>query len=122
MANDLNERFQHETTAYPVVIYMKGTPDFPMCGYSAGAVEALGAVEAPIAYVNVLQDQEAWEGIKVFSGWPTIPQIFIGGKLVGGCDIVRELWQTGELEGLVKNAVASQEGAEKETAGAGAGS
>jgi len=109
MAKDLNQRFEQEVTAHPVVIYMKGTPDFPMCGFSRGAVEALAAVDAPIAYVNVLQDAEAWEGIKVYSEWPTIPQVFIGGKFVGGCDIVRELWQSGELSDLVKQAVESTE-------------
>jgi len=108
MSDGNNSRFEQETKAYPVVIYMKGSPDFPMCGFSKGAVDALAAVKAPIAYVNVLQDQEAWEGIKVFSGWPTIPQIFIGGKFVGGCDIVRELGESGELEKLVGEAVAAQ--------------
>jgi monothiol glutaredoxin len=105
------KRFESEVRSAPVVIYMKGEPDFPMCGFSAGAVEALEAVNAPIQAVNVLRDPEAWEGIKVYSGWPTIPQIFIGGKLVGGCDIVRELWQNGELEGMVKEAVEAQEAA-----------
>ncbi|MDQ2732331.1 MAG: Grx4 family monothiol glutaredoxin [Armatimonadota bacterium] len=100
----LKERFEKETKTSPVVIYMKGTPDFPMCGFSRGAVEALEAVGAPITYVNVLQDPEAWEGIKEYSGWPTIPQIFVGGKFVGGCDIVREMWQSGELNGLVNEA------------------
>ena len=105
MTNEANPRFEQEVKSNPVVIYMKGSPDFPMCGFSAGACEALSAVGAPVAYVNVLQDPEAWEGIKVYSGWPTIPQICIGGKFVGGCDIVRELWQNGELETMVNDAV-----------------
>jgi len=103
--SDLMERFKKEVNSNPVVIYMKGSPDFPMCGFSRGAVEALTAVGAPVAYVNVLQDPEAWEGIKVYSGWPTIPQIFIGGEFVGGCDIVRELWLSGELEKRVEEAL-----------------
>ena len=105
MAKDLNARFEKEVKSSPVVIYMKGTPDFPMCGFSRGAVEALASVGAPITYVNVLEDPEAWEGIKVYSQWPTIPQIFIGGELMGGCDIVREMWQSGDLELQVKKAL-----------------
>jgi monothiol glutaredoxin len=105
MTENLNTRFEKEVNSAPVVIYMKGTPDFPMCGFSRGAVEALADVGAPIAFVNVLQDPEAWEGIKVYSGWPTIPQIFIGGTFVGGCDIVRELWQSGQLETMVRDAI-----------------
>jgi monothiol glutaredoxin len=84
-----------------VVIFMKGTPQMPMCGFSAATVEVLKNLGVPFQAVNVLARPEIREGIKQFSSWPTIPQVFIGGKFVGGCDIVREMHASGELAKLV---------------------
>jgi len=84
-----------------VVIFMKGTPQMPMCGFSAATVEVLKALGVPFQAVNVLTRPEIREGIKQFSSWPTIPQVFIGGKFIGGCDIVREMHASGELAKLV---------------------
>ncbi len=80
---------------------MKGTPQMPQCGFSATVVQILNAVGAPFHAVNVLEDTEVREGIKQFSNWPTIPQLYINGKFVGGCDITRELFESGELKKMV---------------------
>ena len=87
--------------ANQIVIFMKGTPQMPMCGFSAATVEVLKALGVPFQAVNVLARPEIREGIKQFSSWPTIPQVFIGGKFIGGCDIVREMHASGELAKLV---------------------
>ena len=87
-----------------IVIFMKGTPQMPMCGFSAATVEALQSLGQPFEAVNVLSDPEIREGIKQFTSWPTIPQVFIDGKFVGGCDIVREMQASGELARLVAQA------------------
>jgi monothiol glutaredoxin len=100
----LKARFEQEVNSNPVMIYMKGTPDFPMCGYSQRAAFSFKAIGASVGYVNVLEDPEAWEGIKLYSDWPTIPQIFIGGEFVGGSSIVVEMLESGELEEKVKAA------------------
>jgi monothiol glutaredoxin len=89
---------------------MKGTPDFPQCGFSAQTVAALRAVGAEFAYVNIFEDPEIREGLKVFSNWPTFPQLYVGGELIGGCDITLELYESGELKQLVEGA-AQQPGA-----------
>jgi len=94
-----------------VVLYMKGTPVFPQCGFSAAVVQVLSQVGVKFKGVNVLTDPEIREGIKAFANWPTIPQLYVKGEFVGGCDIVREMHETGELEGLLKDkgvAVAAQ--------------
>ena len=85
-----------------VVLFMKGTPDFPQCGFSATTVECLKRVGAEFVTVNVLDDQAIREGIKVYSDWPTIPQLYIRGEFIGGCDIVRENYESGELEKNIK--------------------
>lgn len=107
----LMQRFRREVEANPVMVYIKGTPDFPMCGYSRAAVQCFEELGAPIGHVNVLQDPDAWEGIKRFTNWPTIPQIFIGGKFVGGSGNVVELREAGQLEPLVREALAAKSGA-----------
>ena len=84
-----------------IIIYMKGTPSFPMCGFSAATVEVLDSYDVPYESVNVLEDPAIREGIKRYSNWPTIPQVYINGELVGGCDIVREMYQSGELQELL---------------------
>ncbi len=90
----------------PVVIYMKGTKDFPRCGFSANAVNVLrmaGVAEDDIASFDILEDPEVRQGIKEYSNWPTIPQVYVKGQFIGGSDIVAELYQSGELQKLVQN-------------------
>jgi monothiol glutaredoxin len=98
---DTQERIRKQVTDNPVVLYMKGTPDAPMCGFSAAAVQILEACGAEeVATVNVLEDAEVRQGIKEFSSWPTIPQLYVKGEFVGGADIMREMYQSGELQKL----------------------
>ena len=105
LPEELKERFDRETKTNPVMLYMKGTPEFPMCGYSMRAAQCFQALGVPVGHVNVLVDPEAWEGIKQYTDWPTIPQIFIGGEFVGGSSIVVEMLESGELEEKVKSEV-----------------
>jgi monothiol glutaredoxin len=97
---DTSARIQAEIDASPVVLFMKGTPVFPQCGFSARVVQILSHVGVPFKGVNVLEDGEIREGIKAFSNWPTIPQLYVGGEFVGGCDIITEMYQAGELTSL----------------------
>lgn len=103
---DALERIKEQVENNPVVIYMKGTPDAPRCGFSHRASQALISTGLPFAYVNVLEDPEIFESLPRYADWPTFPQIYIGGELVGGCDITLELQQSGELQKLVSEAVA----------------
>jgi len=98
---DVNERITKQLQSYPVLLYMKGTPDFPQCGFSAQTVAALRAVGAEFAYVNIFEDPEIREGLKTFSNWPTFPQLYVKGELIGGCDIALELYESGELKDIV---------------------
>jgi monothiol glutaredoxin len=102
MRDDVKARIEQNIAGSKVVLFMKGTKNFPQCGFSARVVQALKKVGEPFADVNVLADPEVREGIKEYSSWPTIPQLYVAGKFIGGCDIVTELEQTGELEKLVK--------------------
>ena len=105
----VQETIKEQVTSNPVVLYMKGTPRAPMCGFSATAVQILQACNLPLFFsVNVLDDQEIREGIKVFSDWPTIPQLYIRGEFVGGCDIMREMYQSGELKQLLEGIAAPE--------------
>jgi len=88
---------------HPVTLFMKGTPDQPGCGFSAVVVQILDNLGAEFVGVNVLENEELRNGIKEFSSWPTIPQLYVKGEFVGGCDIVREMFQAGELAGLLKD-------------------
>ncbi len=97
MSNPVFERIQNDISSTPVVLYMKGTPVFPQCGFSARVVQILSHVGVPFKGINVLEDQELREGIKSFTNWPTIPQLYVKGEFVGGCDIVTEMYQNGEL-------------------------
>ena len=100
---DVQQQIKEQVTANPVVLYMKGTPKAPMCGFSATAVQILQACNLPLFFsVNVLEDQGIREGIKSYSNWPTIPQLYIRGEFVGGCDIMREMYQSGELKTLLQ--------------------
>ena len=97
----INERIQQQIDGDSVVLYMKGTPVFPMCGFSAQVVQILSHVGVPFQSYNILEDQDLRQGLKEFSNWPTFPQLFVKGELVGGCDIVREMYETGELGQLL---------------------
>lgn len=102
---DVQEKIRGQVTQNPVVLYMKGSPQFPQCGFSGVAAQILKAcgVNNYLA-VNVLEDQEIREGIKAYANWPTIPQLYIGGEFVGGADIMREMYQSGELQQLLEKA------------------
>jgi monothiol glutaredoxin len=104
MARDVMNEIRAEVAANKVMVYMKGTPNFPMCGFSAATVEVLHAYGYPFAHVNILEDQEKREAVKAFSNWPTIPQVYVNGTFVGGCDIVQELHASGELRRLLSAA------------------
>ena len=98
---DVNERIKDQIQTNPVLLYMKGTPDFPQCGFSGQTVAALKAIGKPFAYVNIFEDPEIREGLKAYSNWPTFPQLYVNGELIGGCDIVVEMYQSGELKSLL---------------------
>ena len=101
---DSQEKIRQQVTENRVVLYMKGTPDAPQCGFSAAAVQILEACGADeVATVNVLADADIRQGIKQFSNWPTIPQLYVKGEFVGGCDIIREMFQAGELQQALKD-------------------
>jgi monothiol glutaredoxin len=102
---DAIERIQSAIARDKIVIFMKGTHNFPQCGFSAATVQLFEALGVPFATVDVLSDPEVREAIKVYSNWPTIPQVYISGKFLGGCDIVREMYETGELQEMVKSAL-----------------
>ena len=93
---------QKDITDHSVVLYMKGTAEAPQCGFSAQVVQVLTHLEISFKIVNVLTDPNVRDGIKKFSNWPTIPQLYIKGEFVGGCDIVKEMYQSGELQALLK--------------------
>jgi monothiol glutaredoxin len=101
---ETQERIKQIVDQNPVVLFMKGTAQFPMCGFSGRAIQVLKACGADqIMTVNVLEDDAIRQGIKEFSNWPTIPQLYVKGEFVGGCDIVREMFQAGELQSLLKD-------------------
>ena len=101
--NPAFERIQGEIGSNNVVLFMKGTPVFPQCGFSAAVVEVLSELGVKFNSVNILVDPEIRQGIKEFSQWPTIPQLYVKGEFVGGCDIIREMAETGELAQLFKD-------------------
>lgn len=103
MSHPLVSKVEEKVKSAPVVIFMKGTAQFPQCGFSARAVQVLkmAGVENPVS-VDVLADDPLWEALEDFTKWPTVPQIFIKGQFVGGCDIVTEMYERGELQDLLK--------------------
>lgn len=103
MSNPVHDQIQKEVSENKIMVYMKGTPEMPQCGFSKAVVDVFEVLEAPIASRDVLSDPALRDGIKSFTQWPTIPQVFIDGKFVGGCDIIREMYFKGELETLVKS-------------------
>lgn len=98
---DVQEKIKETVSGNPVVLFMKGSPKFPQCGFSNLATQILDACEAEYMAVDVLQDQEVREGIKVFANWPTIPQLYVKGEFVGGSDIMRAMYENGELQTLI---------------------
>ncbi len=101
MSNPTFDRIKDDVAANPVMLYMKGTAMFPQCGFSARVVQILSHLGVSFQTANVLEDAELREGIKHFSNWPTIPQLYVNGEFVGGCDILTEMYQSGELETLL---------------------
>ncbi len=99
---DIQDLIKEQVTSNPVVLYMKGTPQFPQCGFSATAAQILKLCNVKPFAVNVLADPEIRDGIKVFANWPTIPQLYIQGEFIGGCDIMKEMYGSGELQELLK--------------------
>lgn len=99
--SDVSARIQNDIDTNPVMLYMKGNAQFPQCGFSARVVQILSHLDVPFTTANVLEDPELRDGIKNFSNWPTIPQLYVKGEFVGGCDIVMEMFQSGELTTLM---------------------
>ena len=98
---DLKSRIEEQLKSHDVLLYMKGSPDFPQCGFSGQTVAALNAIGKPYAFVNIFEDPEIREGLKEYSNWPTFPQLYVKGELIGGCDIVMEMYNSGELQKLL---------------------
>ncbi len=104
-AMDIKQKIKEQVTAHPVVLYMKGTPQVPQCGFSALALQVLSACGVQDLFtVNVLADPDIRQGIKEYANWPTIPQLYVNGEFVGGSDILREMYQSGELQKLIQEA------------------
>jgi monothiol glutaredoxin len=98
----IDQFIDNEVKSNDVVLFMKGTPQFPMCGFSGQVVQILDYLGVPYKGLNVLENEELRNGIKTYSNWPTIPQLYVKGEFVGGCDIIREMFQAGELQSLMK--------------------
>jgi monothiol glutaredoxin len=111
MNNPVFAEIQSQIDANPVLLFMKGTPMFPQCGFSARVIQILKHAGVPFKSVNVLEEQEIREGIKAFSNWPTIPQLYVKGEFVGGCDIITEMYQSGELQTLLTEKGVTQDAA-----------
>ncbi|MBT8091456.1 MAG: Grx4 family monothiol glutaredoxin [Gammaproteobacteria bacterium] len=98
---DVKSKIEDQLKSHDVLLYMKGSPDFPQCGFSGQAVAALNEIGKPYAYVNIFEDPEIREGLKEYSNWPTFPQLYVKGELIGGCDIMMEMYNSGELQKLL---------------------
>ena len=105
MSGDIMKKIQSQIDQNKVILYMKGTKEVPQCGFSARVVQIINSYDVPFETVDVLADPEIRQGIKDYSDWPTIPQLFINGKFIGGCDICMEMDERGELEPLLRKAV-----------------
>ncbi len=103
--SNIQDRIREQLGASRIVLYMKGTPDFPQCGFSARAVQILNACGAEFDSYNVLEDPELRQGLKEYSNWPTFPQLYVNGELIGGSDIMAELFEKGELQKIVAKAM-----------------
>ena len=102
MENVIFDRIRADINGNDIVLYMKGTAVFPQCGFSAAVVQVLTQLGVPFKDVNVLEDSGIRQGIKDFANWPTIPQLYVRGEFIGGCDIIREMFATGELQALLR--------------------
>lgn len=111
---DVNQRIEQQLSSYPILLYMKGTPDFPQCGFSARVVAALRALETKFAYVNIFEDPDVREGLKTYSNWPTFPQLYVNGELIGGCDIAVEMYESGELAEVLASATQADAASDSE--------
>ena len=111
---EIFERIEQQIKSNPIVLYMKGTPQFPQCGFSSRTVQALSATGARFAYVNILEDPEIRQFLPRYANWPTFPQLYINGELVGGCDITLEMYETGELQKMVDAAASAADTATTE--------
>ena len=98
----INQFIDQQVKSSDVVLFMKGTPQFPQCGFSGQVVQILDHLGVPYKGINILDSDELRQGIKAYSNWPTIPQLYVKGEFVGGCDIIREMFQAGELQGVLK--------------------
>ena len=101
--NATRDRIQTEVDGNDVLLFMKGTPVFPQCGFSAAVIQVLSHLQVKFSSVNVLEDPDIRDGIKQYSDWPTIPQLYVKGEFVGGCDIIREMYETGELKTFLED-------------------
>ena len=99
---NVTDRIEEQLKSHEVLLYMKGTPDFPQCGFSGQAVAALNSIGKPYAFVNIFEDEEIRQGLKEYSKWPTFPQLYVKGELIGGSDIVIEMYNSGELKDLLE--------------------
>ncbi len=102
--SDSRERIEKLINEHPVVLFMKGTPQFPQCGFSGRVIQILDYLGAPVVGVNVLEDADIRQGVKDYANWPTIPQLYVKGEFVGGADIVTEMFQSGELTAMLASA------------------
>lgn len=102
MADAIQAKIEEQVKSNKIILYMKGTPSFPMCGFSAATIQVLDSYNVKYESVNVLDDPAIRDGVKRYSNWPTVPQLYINGEFVGGCDIVREMHAKGELEPLIR--------------------
>jgi|TARA_B100000953_G_scaffold21092_1_gene17559 monothiol glutaredoxin len=100
---DMEDRIKSQLGEFPLLLYMKGTPDFPQCGFSAKVCGILKASNKRFAFVNILEDHEIREGLKAYSNWPTFPQLYVNGELVGGSDIVEQMFNNGELDNILNS-------------------
>ena len=100
--SDINSKIKENNSKDPIVLYMKGNPTFPQCGFSSTVVQILKHIGVNFKSYDVLQDENLRDGIKKYSNWPTIPQLYIKGEFVGGCDIIREMFENGELKDLIE--------------------
>jgi len=106
MTDDFQQKIQKQIESHPVVIYIKGSKEQPMCGFSAQVIQIMNQIGKPYETIDVLSDAEIRSRLPAFSKWPTFPQVFVQGKLIGGCDIVTEMYESGELEPLIHSAFA----------------
>ena len=100
--SDARERIEKVISEHPVVLFMKGTPQFPQCGFSGQVIQILDYLGAPVHGVNVLEDEAIRNGVKEYANWPTIPQLYVKGEFIGGSDIMNEMFESGELQTLLK--------------------